>query len=458
MPGEFTWGTATSAYQIEGGRRAGGRGDSIWDRFSDLGRLQDPGDDACDHYRRWPQDVALMSQLGADASRFAYRFSIAWPRVIPDGDGEVNQSGLDFYRKLVDGLLESDIQPYATLYHWDLPQALQERGGWRNRETVDAFVRYATILADNLGDRIEHWITQNEPWVASMLGHQTGQFAPGITSWQTALEAGHHLLLSHGRSLVEIKERVPQATVGIALDCRPASPASDRPEDLAATRHFDGFRNRWFFDPVFGLGYPEDMVEAFIELDRLPDGLATMVEPGDMDEIAAPLDFLGINYYTTIEVAEGAEESEEPSVAIGPGAPSGYTEMGWKIDPEGLNRFLRRVRTTYQPGSILITENGASYSDLPDESGRVSDQRRIDYLSKHIQSIARAREEGIPVDGYFVWSFMDNLEWTHGFSQRFGLVHVDHSTQRRIPKDSFYWYKEVMSYGTPESAVKAIES
>jgi len=325
MPREFTWGTAASAYQIEGARRAGGKGDSIWDRFSDLGRLRDPGDEACDHYRRWPQDVALMSNLAENASRFAYRFSISWPRIIPDGDGEVNQSGLDFYRRLIDALGEHDILAYATLFHWDLPQALQEKGGWDRRETVDAFARYAGILADNLGDRVGHWITQNEPWVASMLGHQTGQFAPGISDWETALRAGHHLLLSHGRGFAEIKERAPGSEVGIALDCRPASPASDQADDVAATRHFDGFRNRWFFDPVFGFGYPEDMVESYVDRGRLPEGLDTMVHSGDMEEIAAPLDFLGINYYTTIEISAGHEESEEPDVETGPEAPEGHT-------------------------------------------------------------------------------------------------------------------------------------
>lgn len=447
LPEHFVWGTATSAYQIEGGRHAGGKGQSIWDRFSDLGRLEDPGDIACDHYRRWPQDIELLSRLGVGA----YRFSIAWTRVIPDGDGEVNRAGLDFYRGLVDAMVERGIEPYATLYHWDLPQSLQDRGGWANRDTVEAFGRYAGILGESLGDRVGHWITQNEPWVASMLGHQTGQFAPGVTDWETALRAGHHLLLSHGLALSRLAETAPGSSVGIALDCRPAQPASDRPEDLAATRHFDGFRNRWFFDPVFGKGYPDDMVATYAQRGRLPGGLDSIVRPSDLDLIATPVDFLGLNYYTTIEIAEGGEESEEPEVETGPGAPPGYTEMGWKIDPDGLTSYLKRIREDYGPSSILITENGASYSDGPGEDGEVRDTRRIEYLSSHISAIADARREGVPVDGYFVWSFLDNLEWTQGFSQRFGLVYVDHATQRRIPKASYHWYRGVVSHPSPEA-------
>ena len=444
--GKFTWGTATSAYQIEGGRREDGKGDSIWDRFSDMGRLRDPGDDGCDHYRLWADDVGLMAELGVDA----YRFSIAWTRIVPDGDGEVNQVGLDFYRRLLEELLENGIQPYPTLYHWDLPQALQQRGGWANRATVDAFVRYSSIVAENFGDRVRHWITHNEPWVASMLGHQTGQFAPGVSDWSTALRAGHHILLSHGRALLELRASTTRSEVGIALDCRPATPASNRAEDIAATKHFDGFRNRWFFDPVFGRGYPEDMIRTYVDKGRLPEGLESFVRRSDMDVIAQPLDFLGINYYTTTDISKGLEESEEPELDPGPEAPVGHTEMGWRIDPAGLTEFLQRVEDTYQPRSILITENGASYSDAPDESGRVNDQRRIDYISRHIVAIADARDSGVPVDGYFVWSLLDNLEWTHGFSQRFGLVYVDHVTQLRTPKNSYYWYQSVVAHDTPE--------
>lgn len=444
----FTWGVATSAYQIEGARHVDGKGDSIWDRFSDQERMRDPGDVACDHYARWSEDLDLLAELGVNG----YRFSIAWTRVIPDGDGEVNNAGLDFYHRLVEGLLERGIRPFVTLYHWDLPLTLQDRGGWANRDTVDAFTRYAGVVADRLGHLVGDWMTQNEPWVAAMLGHQTGVFAPGIADWEIALVAGHNLLLSHGRASTAIRERAPEAHVGIALDCRPAKPASDTAQDVAATRHFDGFRNRWFFDPVFGEGYPEDMVRVYADTGRLPDGLATMVRDGDLETISSPIDFLGLNYYTTLEISSGREESEEPEVEVDGEAPEGYTEMGWKIDPEGLTSYLRHIHETYDPPSILISENGASYSTGPGDDGRVHDDRRIAYLASHISAVAGARSKGVPVDGYFVWSFLDNLEWVEGYSQRFGLVWVDHESQRRLPKDSFRWYHDVASTPGPEDA------
>lgn len=451
---KFTWGTATSAYQIEGGRHADGKGESIWDRFSDEGRLSDPGDIACDHYHRWEQDLDLLAQLGVGA----YRFSVAWTRVIPDGNGEVNRAGLDFYIRLVEGLVERDIRPYVTLYHWDLPQGLQDEGGWANRATVDAFTRYASVVGENLGGMVSHWITHNEPWVASMLGHQTGRFAPGISDWETALTAGHHILVSHGRAVSRLREVAPESEVGIALDCRPATPASERPEDEAATRHFDGFRNRWFFDPVFGLGYPDDMVGSYVDRGHLPGGLGTIVREGDLDQISESLDFLGVNYYTTIDIAAGSEESEETGTPTGRNAPPGHTEMGWRIDPAGLTDYLVHLSQVYSPRSIVITENGASYSDSPDAQGRVRDDERIDYLAAHVAAVVGARKRGAPVDGYFVWSFMDNLEWTQGFSQRFGLVWVDHSTQVRIPKDSFAWYRQMVSHQSPEAALASAEN
>jgi len=437
----FAWGVATSAYQIEGGRHEGGKGDSIWDRFSDLGRLLDPGDVACDHFHRWEQDLDLLAALGVRA----YRFSVSWPRVIPDGDGEVSEAGLDFYRRLVDGMGDRGISPYLTLYHWDLPQALQDNGGWANRHTVEAFARYAGIVAGALGDRVGHWITQNEPWVSAMIGHLEGRFAPGLEDWATALTVGHHLLLSHGRAVEEIRGKLGAATVGIAIDCRPAAPASNSDEDLAATRHFDGFRNRWFFDPVFGRGYPEDMMRAYRDRGRIP---SDFVVPGDLDLIAAPIDFLGLNYYTTVTIAAGGEETDDPEGAPGVDPPPGFTEMGWKIDAGGLRDYLEHLSATYSPASLLVTENGASYSDGPDPNGVIDDQRRIEYLRSHIAAVGEAISSGVPVDGYFVWSFMDNLEWVAGFSQRFGLVWVDQETGERIPKRSFDWYGGVMRTGT----------
>jgi beta-glucosidase len=439
FPTTFTWGVGTSAYQIEGGREAG-KGESIWDRFAADGRMKENGTVACDHYHRYREDVDLLYDLGVNA----YRFSIAWTRIVPDGTGEVNREGLDFYRRLVDALLATGITPWATLYHWDLPQALQDRGGWPARPTVEAFVRYTDVVTEALGDRIKHWITHNEPWVAAILGHQEGIFAPGIRDRRAALTAAHHLLVSHGRAVDVIRDRVEDATVGIALDCRPSVPASDSPADLAAQRHFDGFRNRWFFDPVFGRGYPEDMIDDYMDSGRFD---ASVVKPGDYGDIAAPLDFLGLNYYTSLRISAGREESED--TGIPPGAPSrpGHTEMGWPVTPEALTGFLARVHHTYHPSSIVITENGASYSDGPGADGVVDDDRRIEYLDAHVEAVAAALEAGIPVDGYFVWSLLDNLEWTEGFSQRFGLVWVDHATQQRIPKRSFGWYRDRIRRG-----------
>lgn len=439
FPSPFVWGAATSAYQIEGGR-TDGKGQSIWDTFSDQGRLRDSGDVACDHYHRWSEDVALMKELGINA----YRLSIAWTRVLPEGTGEVNQAGLDFYRRLIDALNNNGIAPWVTLYHWDLPQALQNQGGWAQRKTIDAFVRYTAVLADGLGDRVTHWITHNEPWVATVLGHIDGVFAPGLSDWSDGLRAGHHILVSHGRAVEALRERLPKAQIGIALDCRPADPDSPSPE-RSAWRHFDGFRNRWFFDPVFGQGYPSDMVKAYRERGRRID----FIEKGDLEVIATPIDFLGLNYYTSVYVLPGDEESEVPAVEPGPNPPEGYTEMGWKITPDALTDFLGRVTRTYQPPLIVVTENGASYSESPGPDGRVHDQRRIEYLQSHISAVEAALDAEFPVGGYFVWSLLDNLEWISGFSQRFGLVHVDHTTQKRTPKDSFYWYRDLIRSAGP---------
>lgn len=441
FPEGFLWGAATSAYQIEGGRHEGGKGESIWDRFSDLGRIPESGDIACDHFNRVAEDVALMADLGIDA----YRFSIAWTRVLPDGTGKVSQEGLDFYRRLVELLGEAGITPFATLYHWDLPQALEDRGGWTDRATVDAFVEYANVATTALGDGVKHWTTHNEPWVAAYLGHLEGVFAPGRRSWPEALSAAHHLLLSHGRAVPVIKANVTDGEAGIVLDCRHSYPASGTSEDADANRHFDGFRNRWFFDPVFGKGYPSDIWNRFSELGRIPEHL---VRDTDMDEIATPTDFLGLNFYTSIAVSAGHEESEDTGVPSGPNPPAGYTEMGWPITPEALTDFLVRIDRDYGPSAIYITENGASFGDGPDETGVIDDQRRIDYLDSHFAAAAAAIAEGVPLRGYFVWSLMDNLEWASGFSQRFGLIWVDHDSGERIPKRSYDWYRDFIRQRT----------
>lgn len=437
----FTWGVATSAYQIEGSPRADGAGESIWDRFVTVpGRVLhgDDGQVACDHYRRYPEDVSLMADLGVGG----YRFSIAWTRVIPEGTGAINPAGLGFYDRLVDELLEAGITPHPTLYHWDLPQALQDRGGWPERATAEAFAEYAAAVGEALGDRVTDWTTHNEPWVSTFVGHLEGVFAPGVQDWGAALDAGHHILLSHGLATEALRAVVPRGRVGIALDCRPCSPASEDPADIAAARHFDGFRNRWFFDPVFGRGYPPDMLDAYRGRGRFTGDLPPAVRPGDLETIAAPIDVLGVNYYTSLRISAGSDESEDTGVAGGTRPPEGYTEMGWPITPDALTAFLERVRDDYGPPSIVITENGASYGDGPDDADRIADERRIAYLRDHIAAVEAARTAGVPVDGYFVWSLLDNFEWASGYSQRFGIVWVDHATGRRVPKDSYHWYRD----------------
>ncbi|MDH3540402.1 MAG: GH1 family beta-glucosidase [Acidimicrobiia bacterium] len=444
FPTDFAWGVATSAYQIEGSPRADGKGESIWDRFiEEPGRVLDAstGDVACDHYRRWEEDVALMARLGVNA----YRFSIAWTRVLPTGTGAVNAAGISFYDHLVDALLEAGITPYVTLYHWDLPQALEELGGWRARATIEAFVEYADVVSSALGDRVTNWITQNEPWVTSFLGHAAGEFAPGRTSFSEALIVAHHLLLSHGRAVPVLRSNSPRASVGISIDCRPATPATNRPEDFAAARHFDGFRNRWFFDPVFGKGYPADMKAAYRSRGHYANPEPPFVKPGDMAEIAAPIDFLGLNYYTSLAIRTGGEETEDTGVAPGAPAPEGYTEMGWPITPAALTAFLVRIQEEYAPPAVVISENGASFSDGPDADGVVVDDRRIRYLSRHVAAVEDAMAQGVPVTGYLAWSLLDNLEWTRGFTQRFGLVWVDFATQKRIPKNSYFWYRDFIA-------------
>ena len=447
IPEGFALGAATSSFQIEGA--ADRRGETIWDRFIAQRGLRDDGRTACAHVDLVETDLDLMAELGLEA----YRFSVAWARVLPEGHGRVDPRGLGFYDRVVDGLLERGITPWLTLYHWDLPQALEDVGGWRRRDTVGRFTDYAALVVGALGDRVANWITHNEPWVAAMLGHRDGVFAPGGTDMGEALTVAHHLLLSHGTSAQAIRAAAPSARVAIAIDCRPAVPASDREADVDATRHFDGFRNRWFLDPLFGRGYPPDMVDTYRadgRFDATVDGDGP-VRDGDLATIAAPLDVLGINYYTGITVAAGREEDETPEVAPGPNPPPGHTEMGWAVQPDVLRGFLLRLTADYAPASIMITENGASYADAPDAHGRVRDERRIRYLHDHIAAALEARDAGAPVEGHLTWSLLDNLEWTQGFAQRFGVVWVDHGTQRRVVKDSGWWLRDaIASRSLPE--------
>ncbi len=405
--------------------------------------MNESGDVACDHYHRWREDVGLMADLGANA----YRFSTAWTRIIPDGDGEVNEAGLEFYSGLVDELLRNGITPWLTLYHWDLPQALQDRGGWLHRDTIAAFARYTDVVSAALGDRVKNWITHNEPWVAAHLGHGVGYFAPGIADFESALRAGHNILVSHGKAVPVLRANSRNASVGIAIDCRPSRPASDDPGDVAANRIHDGLRNRWFFDPVFGKGYPQDIVDMIRDRGLTDGGGLDFVRAGDMNVIAAPLDFLGLNYYTSIDVHAGDEPGASEVIDLSADHRNGFTEMGWEITPAALTEYLRKLHTEYGPVPIYITENGASYSDGPGENGAIHDDRRIAYLASHIAATAAARDAGVPVDGYFVWSLLDNLEWVAGYSQRFGIVWVDFRTGERVPKDSYHWYRRTVASG-----------
>jgi len=446
FPKGFAWGSATSAYQIEGAWDEDGKGESIWDRFSHTtGNIEDGsnGDVACDHYHRWREDIALMKELGLKA----YRFSISWPRILPAGRGNVNQLGLDFYSRLVDGLLEAGIEPFVTLYHWDLPQRLQDEGGWGVRSTAEAFVEFSDIVSRRLGDRVKHWITHNEPWTAAFLGHQIGGHAPGLQDFPAALKASHHLLLSHGWAVPVLRRNSHGAEVGITLVLLPFELPSHNSADVQGYRRFDGYFNRWFLDPLYGRRYPADQVSEYVAFGILPPEGMAFVQPGDMEAIAVQTDFLGVNYYSRMALpSESAPEGESPTAKIvSKEAEPERTDMGWEVYPDGLYRLLNRIYFEYQPPKLYITENGASYSDEPDRDGRVHDRRRLNYLQGHFAAAHRAIECGVPLAGYFVWSLMDNFEWTKGYAQRFGIIWVDYVTQQRILKDSALWYKQVIA-------------
>jgi len=439
FPPNFIWGTATSSYQIEGAWNEDGKSESIWDRFTHTpGKISDStnGDVACDHYHRYPDDVALMADMGLQA----YRFSIAWPRILPLGRGEVNQKGLDFYGRLVDSLLEANIKPFATLYHWDMPQILEDQGGWPARDTVDAFVEYADAITRYLGDRVKNWITFNEPFVSSFLGYKNGVHAPGIDDGNAALRAAHHLLLAHGRTVPVIRANSLDAEVGITLNMSLSVPGSTSEADVARARYGDGYVNRWFVDPIYGRHYPADMVFAF---GKQFNESFDFIQEDDFKTIAAPTDFLGLNYYTRHVARDDEAEENLPQTVFE--SQTNRTEINWEVYPEGLYQILNRLYFDYQVPKIYITENGASYADGPDENGRVPDERRLTYLKAHFEAALSAIDNGVPLAGYFVWSFMDNFEWSYGYSQRFGIVWVDYETQERILKDSAKWYKHVIA-------------
>jgi beta-glucosidase len=443
FPEGFLWGAATSSYQIEGAAREDGRGESIWDRFARIpGAIADGsnGDVACDHYHRFKADVDLMASLGIQA----YRFSVAWPRILPEGRKErIEPRGLDFYDRLVDALLRAQITPIVTLYHWDLPQALEDAGGWTSRSTAQAFVDYADVVSRRLGDRVKLWITHNEPWCIAVLGHAEGKHAPGRKSWPDALAASHHLLLSHGWTVPVLRRNVPGAEVGITLNLTPAVPASPSEADQDACRELDGTFNRWYLDPLYGRGYPRDIVDAHRRDGHLPDGPLPFVNEGDMPVVATETDFLGINYYSrgVIRSSRIPEEANLPrTVLVG----DDRTDMDWEVYPDGLLDVLRRVHRDYGPRRLYITENGAAYDTPPGPDGKVHDDRRRDYLHGHLEAAARACEEGIPLRGYLLWSLLDNYEWAEGYKKRFGAVWVDYATQKRTPKESARWYRDVI--------------
>ncbi|MET0929977.1 MAG: GH1 family beta-glucosidase [Aeromicrobium sp.] len=436
LPADFCWGAATSAYQIEGAVDVDGRGPSIWDTFSATpGRVDrgDTGNVAIDHYHRWREDVDLMAGLGLDA----YRFSVAWPRIQPDGTGPGHAAGIAFYDRLVDGLLDRGITPWATLYHWDLPEALEQAGGWPVRDTAERFADYAAIVAEALGDRVGHWITLNEPWCSAFLGYAGGIHAPGRTDPVDAVAASHHLLLGHGLAVQRLREAAPAAQVGVTVNLYPVTPVDDSGRHDDAVRRIDGLMNRWFLDPLLKGSYPKDVLT-----DLAPVTDAAFILDGDTRTIAQPLDFLGINYYTRHVVGAG----------LWPGTAGvrfrlenglAQTATGWDIDPDGLLEILGQVHRDYPPLPIYLTENGAAFDD-EDVDGFVQDDDRIAYIESHLASVAAARAQGVDVRGYFAWSLMDNFEWAEGYAKRFGIVHVDYETQVRTPKASARWYADLI--------------
>ncbi len=460
LPKDFIWGTATAAYQVEGAHDADGKGESIWDRFSATpGKVDDaripgvPNDGrvTCDHYHLWESDLDLMASLGLKA----YRFSLSWTRILPKGSGAVNPKGLEFYDRLVDGMLGRGIRPFATLFHWDLPQALQDSGGWANRATIDAYLAYADIVTKRLGDRVKDWMSHNEPWVYAFCGHSFGAHAPGLRDHRTTLAVAHYLLVSHGMVMPLIRAYGPGARAGIVHYLEWVESATDWDEDLAAARRHDGAFNRWFLDPVFGRGYPADMVEWYG-----PD--MPRVEAGDMEAMAAPTDFLGVNYYTRrIMQADPAGRGKEGrSVLAARQIHWPFTTRAdfeeWEISPEGLYRILMRVNREYGPKALMVTENGMSWPDRVGGDGKVHDALRTSYIARHLAAIAQAIEDGVPAKAYFLWSFMDNFEWGFGFTKRFGMTHVDYATQRRTVKDSGLWYSAAQrAGGFPRSDAEA---
>jgi beta-glucosidase len=429
FPADFLWGAATAAYQIEGAWNEDDKGESIWDRFCHTPNIitnADTGDVACDHYHRFSEDVALMSQLGLNA----YRFSISWPRVLPDGFGQVNRAGLDFYDRLVDTLLGVNIEPFVTLHHWDYPQFLQDRGGWSNRENLSYFADYASLMARRLGDRVQHWVTLNEPDDISEAGYASGEHAPGIKNdWKTVHQINHNLMVAHGLAIQAIRAINPALEVGIVLGLWGVEPSSDDPADVDAANLVWNSQRITFIHPILCGGYHPAMID--VVGDNFPED-----KPGDMALISQKLDFLGVNYYSRTVV--GATGITSPVHG------SEYTDMGWEVYAPGFRRLLNRLNHNYKLPPIFITENGAAFRDEISLDGKIRDERRINYLHQHIKQLLLALQDGVDLRGYFVWSLLDNFEWGHGYTKRFGLIHVDFDTQKRTIKDSGEWYSRVI--------------
>lgn len=429
FPKGFIWGTATSSFQIEGAAHEDGRSPSIWDTFcATEGKILDRtnGDIACDHYHLWEQDLDLIKSLGVQA----YRFSIAWPRVIPTGKGAVNSKGLDFYERIVDGLIARGLEPHVTLYHWDLPQCLQDIGGWENRDVAYYFADYAAVVADRLGSRVKSYATFNEPWCVSILSNELGHHAPGKFDRKAALQVAHHLHLAHGLAMSRLRGMNLTSDLGIVLNLTPAYAASDSEADQHEATMNDGRTNRWFLDPILRGEYPQDVWEAYEE-----EGVLPTVLPGDLAVASQPIDFMGINYYTRSFVSVDDKKLPEGTE---------FTDMGWEVFPQGLSDLLIRLNNEYKLPDIYITENGAAYPDQMAEDGHVHDTGRINYLNSHFKAAHASIEAGVPLKGYFVWSLMDNFEWAFGYSKRFGVVYVDYETQKRTLKDSALWYRDFL--------------
>lgn len=444
FPDGFRWGAATASYQIEGAAYEGGRGKTVWDTFSHTeGKVAKghTGDVACDHYHRLDDDIALMADLGLQT----YRFSIAWSRVQPEGRGHINSEGLAFYHRLVEGLLAHDITPCPTLFHWDLPQGLEDIGGFRNRDTVSWFGDYAAIMAKELGDKVTMWSTFNEPWCYAYLGHAAGVHAPGLTDDKAAVTVAHHELLAHGLALQAMRAERSDLQLGIVINSSPVRSEGSPPAPEDGIRRIDAIQNRWWFDPILKGSYPDDIINDF-------GPLAEAIQPGDVEVIAQPIDWIGINYYFDIlvrGVASGEATNRMRAYPTVTGVTEAerrpvHTDMGWPITPEGFTELLVRLKHDYPNlPPLYITENGCAYDD-PVVDGRCADPRRIEYLDLHLRAVKDAIDEGVDIRGYYQWSLMDNFEWALGYDKRFGLVHIDFETLERTPKDSAHWYREVI--------------